>query len=55
MEWELFRSREVIWLKPRVNAKGEAIYYSKDGRTYNAEHVHREYEKMEKPSAADPS
>lgn len=47
MEWEAYRSREIVWLKPKVNAKGEPYFYSKDGKTFPSETVRQQYEKLE--------
>lgn len=45
--FEPWRSREVVFVKPRTNSKGEAIYVTKDGKTITAEKLRREYERLE--------
>ena len=43
-EWAPWRSREVIWVKPRENAKGEREYRTKDGQVLPEETLRHKYE-----------
>jgi len=47
-EWQTWRSRRIVFVKPHVNGKGESEFRDKDGRTYPAETFRREWEQENK-------
>ncbi len=53
MNWEPYRSRVVIWTKPRTGPNGERQVLVKGKGVRPAEGFEREWERLE-PSAAPP-
>jgi len=45
--FEAYRSREIIWVKPKINARGEQFFYTKDGKSIPTETIRQKYEKIE--------
>lgn len=46
--FEPYRNREVVWVKPRTDANGEQYYVTRDGKTMPAEAFHRKYEHIKR-------
>ena len=46
-QWEAWRSREVVWAKPRTNSKGQEEFVTKDGKTIPAEVLRRTHERLD--------
>lgn len=46
-EWQPWRSREIVWVKPHTNSRGEQEYRAKSGETMPAEVLRKKYELME--------
>lgn len=53
LEWQLWRSREIRFVKPHVNGRGEDEYRDKDGKTYPAETMRQQYERLPDEPKAD--
>ena len=51
MDWETWRSRKIVFVKPHVNVRGGTDYRTKDGNVIPAEQLKHEYEKMEEKSS----
>jgi len=46
-DWQTWRSREIVFVKPRTNSRGELEYVSKRGQVIPAETIKREYERID--------
>ena len=46
-DWEPYRSREIVWAKPRIGPGGEEQVRTKDGQVMPLEQFRRKYEKLE--------
>lgn len=51
-DWERWRSREQIFVKPFKNSRQQDFYRTKDGKVIPAESLRRTYEKQEEKDDA---